>query len=111
MEPRIRRNRKEAKDDIYSYTWVPMKAVETLMELGRRAGEDAVLEKVTCPVLLVHGVDDEAASREAAAKAVERMAAEEKRTVWLDNSNHHLFFDYDREEAVAKIVAFVEGLR
>ncbi len=103
-------NRREAKEEIYSYTWVPMKAVKTLMELGRRARARTVLDKVNCPVLLVHGTDDEAASRDAAAKAFEGMAADDKRALWLENSNHHLFFDYDREQAITEIVKFVEGL-
>ncbi len=100
-------NRREVADQVFSYTWVPMKGVVTLMELGRRAKDPNVLEKITCPVMLLHGQGDVAASPEEARKAFDAMASEDKVWVNLPNSNHHVFWDYDHEEVKKRIGEFL----
>ena len=104
----IQVNRPEAKDKILSYEWAPTRAGRTLAELGERARASECLDRVTCPVLLLHSHGDEASSPEAAEKAWEGMASTDKRIAWFDRSNHHLFFDYDREEVVAEILTFLD---
>ncbi len=101
-------NRPEAKGAIQSYQWVPVKALLTLAEVGRRAADPDALAAITCPVLLVHSRGDVAASPDAAAEAFERMGAEDKQAVWFDRSNHHLLYDYDREEVAQTVLAFAD---
>ncbi len=103
-------NRREAKKDIYSYTWLPMSGTKTLMEIGRRANRPEVLGAIECPVLLLHGDGDVAASPAAATEAVGRMSAESKRTVSLEGSNHHIFWDHDRVQVQEEILGFLETL-
>lgn len=103
-------NRKEAKKDCMSYTWVPTKGVLTLIEVGRRASAPDVLAGVTCPVLLMNGAGDVAASHEKAREAVAAMATTGKRTVDLPRSNHMIYFDYDRERVFEETLAFLDGL-
>ncbi|MBI5092580.1 MAG: alpha/beta fold hydrolase [Candidatus Hydrogenedentes bacterium] len=106
-------NRKEAKRDIVSYRWIPREAGDTLLDLGDRVNKDEVLAAVTCPVLLLHAPGDIAASPAAAEAAFKKMTSTDKRFVWLNRSNHHIFWDYDRETVfeaartfVAKVSAF-----
>ncbi len=106
----IQVNRKEAKSNIVSYSWIPMGGLETLAELGHRANSPATLEKVRTPVLLLHGPGDVAASPSAAADAVSKMASAEKRVVWLERSNHHIFWDYDQEQVFDEVMGFFEHL-
>lgn len=104
--------RKEAKKDIYSYDWIPSAGTTTLIEIGRRANDPATLAKVSCPVLFLHAPGDDAASFDRARAAVERIGSPEKETVELPRSNHHIFFDYDRElvfESVERFVGSPEG--
>lgn len=100
-------NRPEAKDDILSYSWVPVRSGRTLLELAKRANDPRVLGKITCPVLLIHSSGDVAASPEAARRAFEEIPSKDKRALWLERSNHHLFFDYDREQVMAETLAFI----
>lgn len=102
-------NRKEAKDDILSYEWVHTKSVGVLMELGQQAGQTQLLEGVTCPVLMLHGTGDVAASPKAARQAFELLGSTDKRFVSLSRSSHHIFFDYDREQVLDEIGRFVEA--
>lgn len=107
----IQVNRKEAKSDILSYAWVPLGGLETLGELGRRASSPSTLDSLHAPVLLLHGPGDVAASPGAASDAVSAMAATDKRVVWLERSNHHVFWDYDRQQVFAETEAFLDRLR
>lgn len=102
-------NRAEAKDDIFSYRWVPAKGSLTLLEIGRRARDPEALKLVMCPVLWIHGAGDRAASPSAARKAVAQMGSTQKEQLWLEESNHHVFWDYEREEVIAAIVRFIVG--
>jgi carboxylesterase len=101
-------NRNESKPRIFSYTWLPSHALVTLIEVGEIAADPQMLAKIDCPVLLIHGRQDVAASGEAAARALEAVPATVKEVVWLEKSNHHIFWDYEREEAVVAVVAFIQ---
>jgi len=107
----IQVNRKEAKKNILSYTWVPLGGLQTLAELGHRASAPETLEGMQAPVLLLHAPGDVAASPEAAESAVSEMASTDKRMVWLERSNHHIFWDYDREQVFEEVRAFVAARR
>jgi carboxylesterase len=107
----IQVNRTGAKPHILSYAWVPLGGLETLAELGHRANAPETLQRIRAPVLLLHGPGDVAASPDAASVAVSKMASTDKRAVYLDRSNHHIFWDHDREQVVEEVLGFVERLR
>ena len=43
-----------------------------------------------------------------ARQALEHMASDEKKFVLLERSNHHIFWDYDREQVYAEVLRFLE---
>ncbi len=104
-------NDKSSRKHITSYRWIPSKAAVTLGKLGKQVNAPEVLEAVECPVLLFHSKDDVAASPDAAEHALEMMASTDKEIVWLPRSNHHIYWDYDRETVAEKTVAFVTRIR
>ncbi len=106
----IRINRREAKDDVISYRWVPTKATQAADHLAALARDPVVLKQIACPVLLMHSPEDFAASPRAAERAFERLGSVDKTLLWMENSDHHLLLDYDREEVIAAILKFVERL-
>ena len=99
-------NDRSAKDSIVCYTWLPTRAGLMLNDLGRRVKEASVLDSVTCPVLMLHSHGDVAASPAAAERAFESMASQEKELVWLPNSNHHIYWDYDHEQVEREVLEF-----
>jgi carboxylesterase len=103
-------NKKEVKDDIVAYTWLPARSGLALSALGRRASSPAVLDNVTCPVLMLHAPGDIAASPECAQQAFDAMASQEKRLVWLERSNHHVFWDYDQKQLQEAVLEFLNNL-
>ena len=50
----IRVNRDEAKEQIFSYRWVPAQGTLTLIDIGKRASEPETLQSISCPVLILH---------------------------------------------------------
>lgn len=100
--------RREVSRDIISYAWFPTKAAVTAMGIAARAAEKATLAEVKQPVLLLHGRRDKVTWPDAACRAVEQMSSVTKRTVLLDNSNHILFWDYEREDIIREVLAFLE---
>jgi len=100
-------NRKEAKPEIETYRWLPLSAVDMLNGLGDRGKREETLSRITCPVLFLHSTGDEAASFTESRKAFDAIASTDKTFHELKASNHHLFFDYEREETIAAIVAFL----
>jgi len=103
----IRVNRSEVKDRIVSYRWVSMHGINTLYELGNRASSSEVLNQVICPVLLIHSQGDEAASPECSKKAFNAMKSTDKYAVWLETSNHHIFWDYERDTVMSEIERYL----
>lgn len=96
--------------NIVSYAWVPTKAGVTLSDLGRRVSQPETLERVTCPVLMFHSHHDAAASPEAAEQAFDLMRSVDKQLVWVDKSNHHVFWDFDRNTILDRSLQFVAAI-
>lgn len=103
----IRVKRPEAKSQIMSYRWIPAKGAASLIRIGNQAKNADTLKSITAPVLHIHGKDDFAASPEEAQKAVAKMSSKQKTTILLENSDHHIFWDYDREQVSEVILKFV----
>jgi carboxylesterase len=104
-------NDKSQKKNITSYRWIPSKANVALGKLGKQVNAPGVLEAIECPVLMFHAKGDVAASPDAAEHALNTMASEDKELVWLPRSNHHIYWDYDREMVAAGTVEFVKAIR
>ncbi|HUT64152.1 MAG TPA: alpha/beta fold hydrolase, partial [Anaerolineae bacterium] len=100
-------NRKEVKNKIVSYRWIPLHGVKILLELGCRANEPEVLHSITCPVLLLHSKSDDAASWKCSKLAFEALHSIDKRVVWLNTSNHLIFWDYEHEKVYTDIEHFL----
>ncbi len=105
----VKVNREEAKDQIYSYHVVSTKGARTLMALGEEARRPETLAAVTCPVLMIISDGDDASSPRRAREAFAGLTNAPAQAVWLQRSNHHLLWDYEREEVMAEVEAFLAG--
>lgn len=106
----VKVNRKEVKDQIYSYRVISSRAAGALIALGCHARRHEVLEQIRCPVLLLHSRGDEAASPARSQRAFNAMASLDKRAVWYEASNHILLWDHDRQAVTDEIVSFLTPL-
>jgi esterase/lipase/GNAT superfamily N-acetyltransferase len=99
--------RREISTQIISYSWISTRAARTAIEIARRASDPRLLAQVTCPTLLMHSQTDSVTSPEAAARVLGLLAAAERRAAWYQNSDHILFWDYEREEVTRETLAFL----
>ena len=100
-------NREEAKDDIPTYTAIPTETNETVFEIGRRFRENTDPAQITCPVLMLLAPGDDVVDVDLAREFYEKLTNDEN-ALWIaERSNHHILRDYDREEAIERIVEFV----
>jgi carboxylesterase len=105
----IKLNDRSASHQLFCYRVVPTAGARQLFDLGKRASREATLSTIQRPVFVIQSKGDEAASPKATARAFERIGSPDKRIHWLSLSNHHIFWDYEREETAALIEGFLLG--
>jgi carboxylesterase len=103
----LRINDRSQADRIVCYHRFAVSSARELMKL-RAAAEKCDLRGLTMPTLLVYSRGDEVASPRAMGRFLQRLPTAEKRELVFTRSNHHVLHDYDRDEAVAGIVDFMQ---
>lgn len=99
----------DVKKDILSYRWIPSEGSRTLRHIGDRGSDPEILAEIQTPVLLIHGRDDFAASPKEAEIAFNHLGSEDKTLLWLENSDHHIYWDYDRDEVASAVLNFIDS--
>ncbi len=100
----------EAQEKILSYHWIPVRAALMAMGLAARACREEVAADITAPVLLIRSKRDGVIDTNLAQQVFEKIPAQHKRSVCLRDSDHIVFWDYDREEVVAQVSDFLQDL-
>ena len=103
-------NRPEGRAGVIAYDAFPMDAADALFELRRRCVEQVDPASLTMPVLMVYSRADEASSPAAMEDFFGKLPVGRKRRAVFERSNHHIFRDYDREEAIQAVVLFLQDL-
>lgn len=103
-------NRVEARDKIISYHWASSKFGATAVGVAEQARQESVLARVTCPVLLVHSRIDNVTDPKAAEEAFNQLAATDKRAVWLERSDHIIFWDYEADQVAQATLEFLDHI-
>ncbi|TCG04443.1 hypothetical protein BZM27_40835 [Paraburkholderia steynii] len=91
------------------YAWVPLSTIEQLDRLRWSAMRD--LERVRCPTLIIHSVDDELTSLRSAQYIRDRVNREDDypkaRLAVLADSYHMICIDNEREDVARQVTAFL----
>ena len=66
------------------------------------------LPDITCPVLLLHAKQDDAASTRSAFEVASRVASQQLRCVLLADSYHMLSIDREKQQVLAEMLAFLD---
>jgi len=99
--------RREAWPRIVCYRVIPARAFAEVFAIADRARQCAA---PGAPMLMLVSQKDRTASARAAREFHGRVQAPAARLVEFARSDHMLFWDYDREEAVRAVVEFLNGL-
>jgi carboxylesterase len=98
----------EARRKNPSYRRIPLKA---LAEFGRLCGTATPkLKDVKSPVFVAFGTKEHTVAIEATRKVLGALGSGEPQVIYLQRSAHILPLDFDKEELLKKIFAFIETL-
>ena len=104
----IKCNKREVRDQIYCYSNVPLKGVNTLFTLGAAARAPEVLQSITCPVAVLISQGDEASCPQAAARAFAQLGSQDKHFIEVPlRNNHMIFWDHDADQSKAQVINFL----
>ena len=87
-----------------AYSVVPVPTIKELMALAKVTEE--LLPRIICPVLSIASRDDHIVPPANAVYILQRIASQEKRLLWLENSYHVATLDNDKDMIVQESVAF-----
>ncbi len=99
---------KEVASKIISYHWIPSKAGLVAIEIAERARRDSILEQINCPVLIIHSSKDSVACPKAVKEVFDKIKSDKKEILWLESSDHVIFWDYEKDKVEQKITEFVQ---
>jgi len=89
----------------FGYAFFPVSLFHELRRLARRVMPS--LEKIECPILLMHPREDDTASLKNSQLIYDGISSKIKRLVILDDSYHVITADQEREKVAAEILTFV----
>jgi carboxylesterase len=99
-------NRRDAVPELVLYETVPLSAVRRI-PLQLEALRDRPALPPPCPTLLIYCPGDGTVSAERVLQMADRWGLPESARRVLPRSNHNLFWDYDRDEAVSAVLEFM----
>ena len=101
-------NKKENRPYIDCYHWIPLQGCLAALEIGRRANEPAVCAKIEAPLLLIHSRLDRVTSPAASGAIFPSFGSEWKELIWLETSDHVLFWDYEEDLVSEAVLEFLQ---
>ncbi|MFN3265464.1 MAG: alpha/beta hydrolase [Deinococcales bacterium] len=102
LDPELRA---EAEAKKVTYQMFPTAAFGELSKMAKLT--PSVLPGITAPTLILHSLKDTVIPPSAADLALERIGSSTKRIRWLQNCNHEVFWDAERDFICDEIVKFV----
>lgn len=87
---------------------VPLRALREGERMLAEVG--ACLDKLSCPILVIHARDDEICSLESVKHVFDRLPQTDKTLVVLEDSYHMITIDNDRQQVVRSIDDFVRRI-
>ena len=96
------------KPDVFEivYESMPMAAYRELFAL--LSATHAMLPRITCPMLLMHALEDHWVSADNATYIHDTISASDRAILWLENSYHVATLDYDQERIGQEAIGFIE---
>jgi carboxylesterase len=91
------------------YEWAPTRTILSMFHLIQET--ERIMNRVRVPVLVLHGRNESIVRPESAELLLRSIATprEAKSIVWLEKTDHLIFCDCERKEAIDATVRFVAG--
>ncbi|PZS04356.1 MAG: hypothetical protein DLM69_01955 [Candidatus Chloroheliales bacterium] len=96
---------KAAVKELWSYLRMPSHAAHQLLVLMKQTRRN--LATVSVPLLIIHSRHDTTSPPPSAQIIYDSVASADKQLVWLDNSNHVITVDYERDRVNQAVYDFI----
>jgi len=100
-------NNPEGLQKYTAYESLPTKTISELAKLGHIAAEKA--KQVKSDILWIHSRGDNVADFKLSMDVFQLTQSKNKYFIEYNQSNHIILYDYDSEDTIKKIMAFIEG--
>lgn len=101
-------NKVENRPFVDAYHWISVKGGLTALEVGERASSPELLGQIHSPVLLIHAHGDTVTSPSAAAEALASWGSDDREFIWLEKSDHVIFWDHDEATVVESVLRYLK---
>lgn len=98
----------EGRLEHLAYDSHPVHAAVRVLEAGRLVR--AKLGAITCPTLILHGIDDQVCPASNAWRVARRLGTRDVRVIILPRSRHIVTRDVERDVVRSEVAAFLERL-
>jgi carboxylesterase len=101
-------NKIENRPFVDAYHWISVKGGLTALEVGERARSPEILSRIQTPVLLIHSYGDTVTSPSAAGEALSHWGSDAREFIWLEKSDHVIFWDHDEATVVESVLRYLK---
>lgn len=101
-------NKVENRPFVDAYHWISVKGGLTALDVGERARDPELLSGIHTPVLLIHAHGDTVTSPSAAEEALSHWGSGDREIVWLEKSDHVIFWDHDEATVVESVLRYLK---
>ncbi len=91
------------------YLWAPTDAIMSFFDLI--SFTESRLHDIRCPLLILHNRNDQTVTQDSTDVVYNGVATEsaDKDVVWLERSEHQMFCDCEKKEAIDSIISFIQS--
>jgi len=100
--------KKENRPFVDAYHWISVKGGLTALEIGEQARDPELLDRIQTPVLLIHAHGDTVTSPLAAGEVVANWGSPTREIIWLEKSDHVIFWDHDEATVVESVLRYLK---
>lgn len=101
-------NKVENRPFVDAYHWIPVQGGLAALTLAERANAPELLGRIQAPLLLIHSRADTVTSPDAAGAALARFGSASKKIIWLEKSDHVIFWDYEESTVVESVLCYLK---
>ena len=101
-------NKVENRPFVDAYHWISVKGGLSALEVGERASSPELLSRIETPVLLIHARGDTVTSPSAAEEAIAHWGSNDREIIWLEKSDHVIFWDHDEATVVESVLRYLK---
>lgn len=97
---------KKFQKDFLEYRYLPIATTASLFELAAKTRKN--IDTIKSPTLILHGIHDRTSDPKMSQILLDKLASKDKKLLYLQNSQHVLIMDKEKDKAISEILATIK---